>query len=117
VPMLSARSAGSMRMPARFLMTERSATGWEAWLASARQVEHQGPGSRRSVGQRPCPDRCTSRVKRRLSLRPITLGRYSNGRMPTRSAPTTASGTLYLAQPVRHDNGVWVVTRVGDPVS
>jgi hypothetical protein len=23
--------------------------------------------------------------------------------------------TLYLAQPVRHDNGVWVVTRVGDP--
>ena len=25
--------------------------------------------------------------------------------------------TLYLAQPVRHDNGVWVVTRVGDPVS
>jgi hypothetical protein len=24
--------------------------------------------------------------------------------------------TLYLAQPVRHDNGVWVVTRVGDPV-
>jgi hypothetical protein len=25
--------------------------------------------------------------------------------------------TVYLAQPVRHDNGVWVVTRVGDPVS
>ena len=25
--------------------------------------------------------------------------------------------TLYLAQPVRHANGVWVVTRVGDPVS
>jgi hypothetical protein len=25
--------------------------------------------------------------------------------------------TLSLAQPVRHDNGVWVVTRVGDPVS
>jgi hypothetical protein len=25
--------------------------------------------------------------------------------------------TLYLTQPVRHDNGVWVVTRVGDPVS
>jgi hypothetical protein len=25
--------------------------------------------------------------------------------------------TLYLAKPVRHDNGVWVVTRVGDPVS
>jgi hypothetical protein len=24
--------------------------------------------------------------------------------------------TLYLAQPVRHDNGIWVVTRVGDPV-
>ena len=23
---------------------------------------------------------------------------------------------LYLAQPVRHDNGVWVVTGVGDPV-
>ncbi len=27
------------------------------------------------------------------------------------------AATLYLAQPVRHDNGVWVVTRVGDPVS
>jgi hypothetical protein len=25
--------------------------------------------------------------------------------------------TLWLAQPVRHTNGVWVVTRVGDPVS
>jgi hypothetical protein len=25
--------------------------------------------------------------------------------------------TLYLAQPVRHTNGVWVVTWVGDPVS
>ncbi|MFL6187844.1 MAG: hypothetical protein ACJ745_24155 [Actinomycetes bacterium] len=25
--------------------------------------------------------------------------------------------TLYLAQPVRHTNGVWVVTRVGDPVT
>jgi hypothetical protein len=25
--------------------------------------------------------------------------------------------TLYLAQPVRHDNGVWVVTRVGAPVA
>jgi hypothetical protein len=25
--------------------------------------------------------------------------------------------TLYLAQPVRHDNGIWIVTRVGDPVS
>jgi hypothetical protein len=25
--------------------------------------------------------------------------------------------TLYLAQPVRHTNGVWVVTRVEDPVS
>jgi hypothetical protein len=24
--------------------------------------------------------------------------------------------TLYLAQPVRHTNGIWVVTRVGDPV-
>ena len=24
--------------------------------------------------------------------------------------------TLYLAQPVRHDNGVWVVTRVADPM-
>jgi hypothetical protein len=25
--------------------------------------------------------------------------------------------TLYLAQPIRHNNGIWVVTRVGDPVS
>jgi hypothetical protein len=25
--------------------------------------------------------------------------------------------TLYLAQPVRHDNGLWVVTRVENPVS
>ena len=24
--------------------------------------------------------------------------------------------TLYLAQPIHHDNGVWVVTRVGDPM-
>jgi hypothetical protein len=26
------------------------------------------------------------------------------------------AATLYLAQPVRHTNGVWIVTRVGDPV-
>ena len=26
------------------------------------------------------------------------------------------AATPYLAQPVRHNNGVWVVTRVGDPV-
>ena len=25
--------------------------------------------------------------------------------------------TLYLAQPIRHTNGIWVVTRVGEPVS
>jgi hypothetical protein len=25
--------------------------------------------------------------------------------------------TVYLAQPVRHTDGIWVVTRVGDPVS
>jgi hypothetical protein len=25
--------------------------------------------------------------------------------------------TLYLAQPIRHNNGIWVVTRIGDPVS
>jgi hypothetical protein len=25
--------------------------------------------------------------------------------------------TLYLAQPIRHTNGIWVVTRVGAPVS
>jgi hypothetical protein len=25
--------------------------------------------------------------------------------------------TVHLAQPIRHDSGIWVVTRVGDPVS
>jgi hypothetical protein len=25
--------------------------------------------------------------------------------------------TLHLAQPIRHNNGVWFVTRVGNPVS
>ena len=28
-----------------------------------------------------------------------------------------SEATLYLARPVRQDNGVWVVTRVGEPVS
>jgi hypothetical protein len=34
-----------------------------------------------------------------------------------RSHHSEWEATLYLAQPVRHDNGVWVVTRVGGPVS
>jgi hypothetical protein len=40
------------------------------------------------------------------------------GRPPNqvRSHRAEWEATLYLAQPVRHDNGVWVVTRVRDPV-
>jgi hypothetical protein len=30
-----------MRMPARFLVATPVATGWEAWLARARQVDRQ----------------------------------------------------------------------------
>ena len=33
-----------------------------------------------------------------------------------RSHHSEWEATLYLAQPIHHDNGVWVVTRVGDPV-
>jgi hypothetical protein len=43
---------------------------------------------------------------------PIGLGAYQ-----VRSHHGEWEATLYLAQPVRHDNGVWVVTRVGEPVS
>jgi hypothetical protein len=39
------------------------------------------------------------------------------GAYQVRSHHGEGEATLYLAQSVRHDNGVWVVTRVGDPVS
>ena len=39
------------------------------------------------------------------------------GRLPGPLPPRQWAATVYLAQPVRHDNGIWVVTRVGDPVS
>jgi hypothetical protein len=43
--------------------------------------------------------------------------RVGPGAYQVRSHHGEWEATLYLAQPVRHDNGVWVVTRVGDPVS
>jgi hypothetical protein len=39
------------------------------------------------------------------------------GAYQVRSHHGECEATPYLAQPVRHDNGVWVVTRVGKPVS
>ena len=43
--------------------------------------------------------------------------RVGPGAYQVRSHQGEWEATVYLAQPVRHDNGVWVVTRVGDPVS
>jgi hypothetical protein len=43
--------------------------------------------------------------------------RVGPGAYRVRSHNGEWEATLYLAQPVRHDNGVWVVTRVGEPVS
>jgi hypothetical protein len=43
--------------------------------------------------------------------------RVGPGAYQVRSYHGEWEATLYLTQPVRHDNGVWVVTRVGDPVS
>jgi hypothetical protein len=45
-------------------------------------------------------------------VEPMGLGAYQ-----VRSHHGEWEATPYLAQPVRHDNGVWVVTRVGEPVS
>jgi hypothetical protein len=39
-----------------------------------------------------------------------------SGAYQVRSHHGEWEATVYLAQPVRHDKGVWVVTRVGDPV-
>jgi hypothetical protein len=43
--------------------------------------------------------------------------RVGPGAFQVRSHNGEWAATLYLAQPVRHTNGVWVVTRVGDPLS
>jgi hypothetical protein len=43
--------------------------------------------------------------------------RVGPGAYQVRSHHGEWEATVYLVQPVRHDNGVWVVTRVGDPVS
>jgi len=43
--------------------------------------------------------------------------RVGPGAYQVRSHHGEWEATLYLAQPIRHYNGIWVVTRVGDPVS
>ena len=43
--------------------------------------------------------------------------RVASGAYQVRSHHGEWAATVYLARPVRHDNGIWVVTRVGDPVN
>jgi hypothetical protein len=43
--------------------------------------------------------------------------RVGPGAYQVRSHHGEWEATLYLTQPVRHTNGIWVVTRVGDPLS
>jgi hypothetical protein len=43
--------------------------------------------------------------------------RVGPGAYQVRSHHGEWAATVYMAQPVRHENGIWVVTRVGDSVS
>ena len=72
--------------------------GHQPWLLSAEQVS-------------------IAYAKAELGLFGPFAGQVGPAAYQVRSHNGEWEATLYLAQPVRHDNGVWVVTRVGDPVS
>jgi hypothetical protein len=54
----------------------------------------------------------SSAAEQDVSVREVRTAAYQ-----VRSHHGEWEATLYLAQPVRHTNGIWVVTRVGDPLS
>src|SRR4030095_1988064 len=69
--------------------------GHQPWRLSAESVAvGYAPGAARPLGP---------------SAQQVGAGAYQ-----VRSHHGEWAATLYLAQPVRHDNGIWVVTRVGD---
>ncbi len=81
------------------------------------------PGGRHATSphhRRRCAHRRHRRyrhAKAELGLFGPFAGQVGPAAYQVRSHNVEWAATLYLAQPVRHDNGVWVVTRVGDPVS
>src|SRR5215208_2127037 len=85
--MLSARSAGSMRMPARFLVATPVATGWEAWLASARQWIAKGSREPQKRRAKALPGPLHLKGEPRLESTPHHAGLILNGRI-ARISPT-----------------------------
>jgi hypothetical protein len=79
--MLSARSAGSMRMPARFLVATPVATGWEAWLASARQVDRQAAREPQKRRAKALPGPLHLKGETQLASTPHHAGLILNGRL------------------------------------
>ena len=71
--------------------------GHQPWLLSAESVS-------------------TAYAETELGLFAPYAQRVGPGAYQVRSHHGEWEATLYLAQPVRHTNGVWVVTRAGDPV-
>jgi hypothetical protein len=59
----------------------------------------------------------TSYAESKLGLFAPYVEQVGPGAYQVRSHHGEWEATLYLAQPIRHNNGVWVVTRVRDPVS
>jgi hypothetical protein len=72
--------------------------GHQPWLLSAESVS-------------------TAYAQGELGLFAPYAQRVGPGAYQVRSHHGEWEATLWLTQPVRHTNGVWVVTRVGDPVS
>jgi hypothetical protein len=72
--------------------------GHQPWLLSAEQVS-------------------VAYAQGELHLFAPYVERLGPGAYQVRSHYGEWEATVYLAQPVRHDNGIWVVTRVGDRVS
>ena len=72
--------------------------GHQPWLLSAEQVS-------------------TSYAETQLGLFAPSVEQVGPAAYQVRSHHGEWEATLYLAQPIRHHNGIWVVTQVGDPVS
>jgi hypothetical protein len=68
-------------MPAHFLVATPVATGWEAWLASARQVDRQGAREPQKRRAKALPGPLHLKGETQLESTPHHAGLILNGRV------------------------------------
>ena len=105
------------RPPNQPLRPRHRTRGWRPSSAFSRQDPCPGQGTpgQRDAGHQPSSV-STIHAQAELDLFAPYVERLGPAACQVHSHHGEWKAMLYLAQPVRHDNGVWVVTGVGDPV-